>query len=84
MCSLASYGPGLGLDGMGNICELLINIVKQDEPKMLTGSTQNGAWSGAGIIAFPVMDEVPPVNREVLTHPVTKHKHGKPVILPSG
>ena len=84
MCPLASYEPGLGLDGMGNICELLINIVKHNEPKMLTGSTQNGTWSGTGAEASPVMDEVPPVNREVLTHPVIRHKHGKPVIFPSG
>jgi hypothetical protein len=29
---------------MTNTSELLINIVMLDEPKMLTGSGQNGTW----------------------------------------
>ncbi len=33
---------GARLDGTTNVCELLINIVMYDEPKMLTGSGQNG------------------------------------------
>jgi hypothetical protein len=35
-------------DGMRNICELLINVVIFDRPKMLTGLGQNGkryGWS---------------------------------------
>lgn len=36
---------GARLDGMTNESELLINIVIQNEPKMLTGSRQNGTWS---------------------------------------
>ena len=32
------------LDGMTNVSELLINIVNQVEPKLLTGSGQNGTW----------------------------------------
>jgi hypothetical protein len=30
---------------MTHTCELLINIVTINEPKMLTGSGQNGTWS---------------------------------------
>ncbi len=28
-------GQGLGLDGMANLCEPLINVVKVDKPKVL-------------------------------------------------
>ncbi|GGF44018.1 hypothetical protein GCM10011339_35640 [Echinicola rosea] len=34
------------LEGMANISELLINIVKPNEPKKLTGSGQNGNAEG--------------------------------------
>ncbi len=32
----------LGVDGMANLGELLINAVKANKPKMLRGLTQNG------------------------------------------
>lgn len=40
----ASARMGTRLNGMTNASELLINIVMLDEPKMLTGSGQNGTW----------------------------------------
>jgi hypothetical protein len=33
-------------DGMCNICELLINVVRVDRPKMLTGLNQKGKGYG--------------------------------------
>ena len=39
---------GVRNDGMRNICELLINVVIFDRPKMLSGLGQNGkryGWS---------------------------------------
>ncbi len=29
---------------MVNICELLINVVRTNKPKMLIGLNQNGTW----------------------------------------
>ncbi len=61
---LVPCGQELGLDGMGSICELSINIVKKNKPKVLRGLTQNGKWSGTGAVGYPVMDVEPPVDRE--------------------
>ena len=36
---------GARLSGMVNVSELLINSVKYDKPKTLTGLNQNGKWS---------------------------------------
>ena len=36
-------GRGLGLNGMVNICESLINIVNVNKPKMLTGLSQKAS-----------------------------------------
>ncbi len=44
----ASTRMGAMNDGMRNICELLINVVMFDRPKMLTGLGQKGkryGWS---------------------------------------
>ena len=46
-------GRELGYDGMANGCEPLINAVKISEPKMLTGSNQNGTWLGTGRVPYP-------------------------------
>ena len=44
------------MDGMVNTCELSINVVKSDKPKMLTGLSQNGTVAGTGVRQSPVMD----------------------------
>ena len=44
------------MDGMVNPCELLINVVKKNKPKMLTGLTQKGMVVGTGFRYYPVMD----------------------------
>ena len=42
----ASGRMGARNDGMCNICELLINVVTVNRPKMLTGLNQNGKGYG--------------------------------------
>ena len=44
------------MDGMVNTCELSINVVKSDKPKMLTGLGQNGTVAGIGSRQYPIMD----------------------------
>jgi hypothetical protein len=46
----------LGLDGMATLCELLINVVKNNEPKMLRGSSQKALWPGKGAAISPFAD----------------------------
>lgn len=58
----------LGWDGMVNICESLINIVRLNKPKMLIGLGQKGKWSGVGVEPSPTADGAPPVKRRDLTH----------------
>ena len=41
----ASGGEGTRVDGMVNTCELSINVVKGNKPKMLTGLSQKGHCS---------------------------------------
>jgi hypothetical protein len=36
----------LGSDGMANRCELLLNVVKRNKPKMLRGLSQKALWAG--------------------------------------
>ncbi len=44
-------------DGMRNICELLINVVILDRPKMLAGLGQNGKKSGWSVpLSLHVID----------------------------
>lgn len=40
---------------MTNTCELLINTVKAEEPKVLKGLSQNGNVVGTGAEVSPVM-----------------------------
>jgi len=42
----ASIQMGAMSDGIHNICELLINVVMLNRPKMLTGLDQNGKRDG--------------------------------------
>ncbi len=60
----------LGSGGMANGCELLLNVVKMNKPKTLTGLNQNGAWDGLWVSSFPQRSyKFPPANRQSLTHP---------------
>ena len=73
------------MDGMVNTCELLINVVTSDKPKMLRGLGQNGTVAGTGACFSPVMDTAR-YRRIESTSPVTINlvERGKPVSLPSG
>jgi hypothetical protein len=44
------------MDGMVNTCELSINAVIRNKPKMLTGLGQKGTVAGTGSEGSPVMD----------------------------
>jgi hypothetical protein len=67
---------------MVNKCELLINVVNKDKPKMLTGLGQNGKGSGMDAPNSSITDEEPPAERQDLTHTGTCTERGKPVGLP--
>lgn len=67
---------------MLNTCELLINVVNWDKPKMLTGLGQNGKGSGMDAPNSSIADGEPPAMRQNLTHTVTCTERGKPVGLP--
>jgi hypothetical protein len=43
----------LGSGGMANPCQPLINAVKTNKPKTLTGLNQNGTWDGLRVSSFP-------------------------------
>ena len=53
--------------GQVNPGEVLIKAVNRDEPKMLSGSDQNGKWPGTGAADSPVADDAPPAERHDLT-----------------
>jgi hypothetical protein len=43
---------------MANICELSINVVNSNRPKMLTGRSQNGNAAGTEALSSSVMGKV--------------------------
>lgn len=63
----ASGGLGVRLGGKVNICELLINVVRSNEPKMLTGSAQKGRGWLALLQPGATWTSTPPANRQDLT-----------------
>ena len=72
------------MDGRVNICELSINVVRRNKPKMLRGLSQNGTVAGTGSCSYPVMDSQR-YRRTESTSPVLVNfaERGKPV-LPLG
>ncbi len=81
--SITAVGA-LGLNSMVNESELLINVVKANKPKMLTGLDQKVSGQVQGYPVSLVADEEPPANRQDLTHSGTHVKRGKPAIFPIG
>ena len=68
---------------MVNVCELLINAVTLNEPKMLTGSTQKGMWLDISLSIGNTRTVKPPAKRQDLNHSFVSYaKHVKPVSLP--
>ncbi len=72
---------------MVNICELLINVVIANKPKMLcveyTRLEPKGMWLSTGVLRLPVAVVVPPAERQDLTHAGIQAKRGKPVCFPT-
>ena len=67
---------------MVNARESLINVVTNDQPKMLRGWGQKGTWPGLGTPNLPSADVAPPAERRDLTHTGTHGERGQPVVLP--
>ena len=68
-------------DGMCNICELLINVVSVNGPKMLTGLNQMVRGRVEVFACHFTRSKIPPANRQTLTHRVESAEHGKPNCL---
>jgi hypothetical protein len=65
-------------DGMRNVCELQINVVIVDRPKMLTGLDQKVRGMVGVVRCCPTRTMIPPANRQTLTHRVKVAEQGKP------
>jgi RNA-directed DNA polymerase len=74
----ASSWMGARNDGMRNVCELLINVVIVDRPKMLTGLDQKVRGVVGTVRCCPTRTTIPPANRQTLTHRVKLAEQGKP------
>lgn len=70
--------------GMGNICELPINVVIDDRPKMLIGLDQKVRGMDEAFRFCLTRPMIPPANRQTLTHWVKSAKQGKPNYLHLG
>ncbi len=57
-------------DGMGNICELLINVVILNKPKVLLGLNQKVRGMVRGLFIPSTHSTIPPAKRQALTHRV--------------
>ena len=70
------------MEGMVNTCDLSLNVVMSDKPKMLTGLRQKGIGAGTGSREYPVMD-TQRSRRTESTSPVCVNlaERGKPVSL---
>jgi hypothetical protein len=58
-------------DGMGNRCELLINVVMWNKPKVLIGLDQKVRGMVGVLDIHSTQSVIPPANRQALTHRVT-------------
>ncbi len=52
---------------MDNKCELLINVVNDDVPKMLTGTDQKVRGMVRALTIRPAQSLIPPAERQTLT-----------------
>ena len=57
-------------DGMGNISELLINVVILNKPKVLLGLNQKVRGMVRGLFTPSTHSKLPPAKRQALTHRV--------------
>ena len=73
-----------GRDGMENGCELLINVVMIDKPKVLIGLSQQARGKDSTLLTRATQPVIPSAERQLLPHPVKWTELGKPVFLPYG
>ena len=66
---------------MRNICELPLNAVSDDRPKMLTGLDQKVRGMDGAVWCCLTRSMIPPANRQTLTHRVKLAEQGKPNYL---
>jgi hypothetical protein len=69
------------MDDMDNICELLINVVIINKPKVLTGLSQKARGMDGTLPFRSAQPMIPPADRQILSHPVKSVEHGKPDCL---
>ncbi len=69
---------------MRNICELLINVVIDDRPKMLVGLDQKVRGKDGTFRCCSTRSMIPSANRQTLTHRVKLAEQGKPNYLHFG
>jgi hypothetical protein len=75
-------GRELGLNGMVNKCELPLNVVTTNKPKMLTGLNQKVRGRVSVLQNHRPQMQAPPAERQDLTHSGIPAERGKPVSLP--
>ncbi len=68
-------------DGMHNICELFLNVVIFDRPKMLIGLSQKARGRDKTLCFCFTRSLIPSADRQTLTHHVESVEHGKPNYL---
>jgi UDP-N-acetyl-D-mannosaminuronate dehydrogenase len=66
---------------MSNICELLINVVNNNKPKVLGGLDQKVRGMVKALYYRFTQSVIPPADRQALTHLVELAEHGKPNCL---
>jgi hypothetical protein len=71
-------GWEIGIDGMSNICELLINVVKYYKPKVPEGLNQKIKGKVKGFYVHLTQSIIPSAERQALTHLIELAEHGKP------
>ena len=73
------------MEGMVSICELSINVVMSNKPKMLTGLSQKAHGPVGGTLPFPLADHSA-IGEEAGPEPsVGKDtERGKPIVFPNG
>jgi hypothetical protein len=72
------------LNGMVNKCELPLNVVTTNKPKMLTGLNQKVRGRVSVLQNHRPQMQVPPAERQDLTYLGIPAERGKPVSLPWG
>jgi hypothetical protein len=74
-------GWELGTDGTSNICELLINVVTNNKPKVLKGLDQKVRGMAKALLHRFTQSMIPSAERQALTYLIELVEHGKPNCL---